>query len=136
MKQQQALLDTDTLSAIMRRRPAAVARAREYLKHFQTLSFSRVTAYEILRGLVYKGATRQRERFNELRSKSEVLSVSDEVVERAAQIYAELRRKGQLIGDGDILIAATALVNNRRVISNNLRHFRRINGLVVESWLG
>jgi hypothetical protein len=38
-----------------------------------------------------------------------VLPLTDAVVMRASDIYADLYRRGQLIGDADILIAATAL---------------------------
>jgi tRNA(fMet)-specific endonuclease VapC len=131
----EAVVDTDTLSAIMRRHPTALAKAAEYLALHQKLSFSSMTEYEIRRGLEYKRATRQLQKFNTLRASSEVLPISDAVIERAAAVYAELRRKGQLIGDGDIFIAATALEWNRRVVTNNLSHFSRIDGLLVESWL-
>jgi predicted nucleic acid-binding protein len=53
------------------------------------------------------------------------------IIDRAAVIYAELYRRGQLSGDADILIGATALVNNWRLITDNECHLRRIPGLVV-----
>ena len=53
---------------------------------------------------------------------------------RAALIYADLYRRGELIGDADILIAATALVENLVLGTNNERHFRRVAGLAVENW--
>lgn len=49
-------------------------------------------------------------------------------------IYADLYRRGELIGDADILIAATALVENLVLGTNNERHFRRVAGLAVENW--
>jgi tRNA(fMet)-specific endonuclease VapC len=57
------------------------------------------------------------------------------VIERAAIIYTDLYRRGQLISDADILIGATALANDCRLITNNERHLRRIPGLIVENWL-
>ena len=49
-----ALLDTDTLSAVMRGTPRAVTRAREYLVEHRAFSFSIITRYELLRGLKAK----------------------------------------------------------------------------------
>ena len=46
-----AVLDTDTLSAIMRRESAAISNAQAYLSSHSQLSVSIVTRYEILRGL-------------------------------------------------------------------------------------
>ncbi len=54
----------------------------------------------------------------------------------AADIYADLRRKGELIGDADMLIAASALVHGLGVVTNNEEHFERIAGLYMENWLG
>ena len=42
---------------------------------------------------------------------SEILPLTDEVIVKAADIYADLKRLGTLVGDGDILIGATALVH-------------------------
>ena len=54
---------------------------------------------------------------------------------QATDIYADLYRRGTLIGDADILIAATALVHGLVVITNNGAHFRRITGLQLDNWL-
>jgi len=47
------LLDTDTLSAILRRNPVVIARAQEYLRSHHRFTFSIITRYEILRGLKF-----------------------------------------------------------------------------------
>lgn len=46
-----------------------------------------------------------------------------------ARERSRLRRAGSPIGDLDLLIAATALRHNLTLLSNNRRHFQRINGL-------
>src|SRR5437868_5247406 len=104
-----ALLDTDILSAVMRRHPAASAHARSYLAVHHRLTFSIITRYEILRGLHAKNATAQLAGFERLCNVSTILPLTDSIVIRAATIYADLHRRGALIGDADILIAATGL---------------------------
>ena len=54
-----ALLDTDILSAIIRRNPVVVSKAREYLREHHRFIFSILTRYEILRGLKAKDASGQ-----------------------------------------------------------------------------
>ena len=130
-----ALLDTDVLSALMRGIPAVVDRAWRYLAEHQRLSFSLITRYEILRGLKAKGARVQIDAFARLCAASEVLPLSDEIVDVAAGVYAHLQSTGQPIGDADILIAATALVHDRLVVTNNEGHFRRVPGVTVDNWL-
>src|SRR5215510_2110189 len=44
-----------------------------------------------------------------------------------------LRKAGQLIGDFDLLIAATGLHNGLTVLNNNRQHYERVEGLQLES---
>jgi tRNA(fMet)-specific endonuclease VapC len=81
--------------------------------------FSIITRYEILRGLKAKGATRQQEAFDRFCAANAILSLADAVVVQAAEIYADLYQRGELIGDADILIAATAIVEGRSLVTNN-----------------
>jgi tRNA(fMet)-specific endonuclease VapC len=130
-----ALLDTDILSAVMRQQPAALARARAYLAVHHRLTFSIITRYEILRGLNAKTATAQLAAFDRLCSVSTILSLTDAIVVRAATIYADLNQRGALIGDADILIAATGLEHGLSVVTNNESHYNRIAGIQLENWL-
>lgn len=46
-----------------------------------------------------------------------------------------LERAGHLIGERDLLIAATARSNELIVVTHNVREFSRVPGLGVEDWL-
>jgi tRNA(fMet)-specific endonuclease VapC len=129
------LVDTDVLSAIMRRRQAATAKATAYLSLHSQFSFSIITRYEILRGLKAKNASKQIEAFERLCASSNVIALTDAIIVIAAEIYGELHRQGRLIGDADILIAASALANGCGVATNNEKHFKRVPGLHIENWL-
>lgn len=98
------------------------------------LTFSIITQYEILRGLKAKQARAQEVAFAALCQVSLILPLSERVIERAAMQYGELYRRGELLGDADLLIAATALDAERILITNNLTHFQRISDLPVENW--
>jgi tRNA(fMet)-specific endonuclease VapC len=130
-----ALLDTNIVSAIMRREPKVMYHANVYIDEHRSLAFSLMSRYEVLRGLLARGSTRQRIVFEQLCIESAIVPLTPEIIERGATIYAELYRRGQLIEDADILIAATALVNNWRLITDNERHLRCVPGLIVENWL-
>lgn len=129
------LLDTDILSAVMRSHPQATARARAYLLEHQRFTFSVITAYEVLRGLRTKGAVRQQLAFERLCAASTLLPLTHEIAHHAAAIYATLHARGALIGDADILIAATALTHGLAVATNNEAHFRRIDSLTIDNWV-
>ncbi len=129
-----ALLDTDILSALMRQHPQVLSRAKEYLSARDRLTISIITQYEILRGLKARRATSQLSRFGKFCESLEIIELSTPIVIRAAEIYADLHRRGRLIGDADILIAATAIENNLTLVSNNQTHFSRITGLELKNW--
>ncbi len=130
-----ALLDTDTLSEVMKGKNSSVEQhAREYLRTHGQFRFSVITRYEILRGLKSKQAVRQIAIFENKCNKSYVYPVTDEIVVKSSDIYAHLYLKGLLIGDADILIAATALVHKLTLITGNVEHFNRIPHLICNSW--
>ncbi|MGH7961785.1 MAG: type II toxin-antitoxin system VapC family toxin [Candidatus Binatia bacterium] len=54
------------------------------------------------------------------------LTLDDSVMERFAELRAFLRRRGQLIPDFDLLIAATALHYGLTLLTFNQRDFARI----------
>jgi tRNA(fMet)-specific endonuclease VapC len=128
------ILDTDILSALMRKNPNVITKAKTYLAQHGQFAISVITRYEILRGLRAKGAAQQEARFEQFCEMNKVLAITDEAIVRAAEIYADLYKRGELIGDADILIASTALVNGFGVATNNEEHFRRVRGLHVENW--
>jgi len=73
--------------------------------------------------------------FDQLCSASTILPLTDTIVVRAATIYADLHQRGTLIGDADILIAATGIEHSLIVVTNNDSHYRRIAGIQLENWL-
>lgn len=130
-----ALLDTDTLSAIMRRDPRVMPKAGSYLAAHRRFAWSLMTRYEVLRGLHARRATAQLVVFEHLCSVNMVLPLTDTIIVRAAMIYGDLHQHGALIGDADILIAATTLEHGLVLVTNNTTHFNRIPGLTLENWL-
>lgn len=128
------LLDTDLLSYLMRGHPEVTEHARAYLAQYGQLSFSLMTRYEILRGLYAKSATSQIQRFVALCRRSDVLAITEAVVDRAAELYGQLRQRGIQVGDADLLIAATALIHDLSLGTNNERHYNVIDGLTLTNW--
>jgi tRNA(fMet)-specific endonuclease VapC len=130
----EVLLDTDTLSMFLRNQPSVMAEADHYLQVHSGFTFSVITHFEILRGLKVKSASRQVEKFKLICEESREINLSAPIVVKAAELYAGLHRTGKIIGDADILIAATALEHDLPIVTNNTSHFSRIKGLTVLNW--
>ena len=129
-----AILDTDTLSELMKGNPSTVRRVEQYLKEHPKLAFTIITRYEILKGLKAKGATKQSRAFEDFCKQNIVLTLTNRAIEKASEIYADLKKRGSLLSDADILIASIAITEKHQLVTNNLDHFRRITDLELESW--
>ncbi|MDQ3928437.1 MAG: type II toxin-antitoxin system VapC family toxin [Chloroflexota bacterium] len=135
MIQPAVLLDTDIVSWYLRGHPLAVQHGQGYLAAHKRFTFSSITQYEILRGLKARGAPTRLVAFEQFSAVGTILPIDDAIIRRAADIYADLYRRGELIADADTFIAATALVHGLVMVTNNEAHFRRITGLQVDNWL-
>lgn len=130
-----ALLDTDTLSELVKQRDAAVAaQGRTYLRSHGQFSFSAFSRYEIRRGCLEKRALQYLARFEAFCTHSQILSLSDAILDRAAELWVAGRRGGHSHTDADLLIAATALEHDLTLVTGNSRHFAWIPGLVLDDW--
>ena len=65
----------------------------------------------------------------------EVASFDHEAALSYGRVRARLEMLGSPIGSMDLLIAAHALSLGVRLVSNNLRAFRRVPGLKLENWV-
>jgi len=63
-----------------------------------------------------------------------IISFGQSEAKCAAGIRIKLERQGLSIGPYDILIAASALANNRTLVTHNTREFERVDGLKIEDW--
>ena len=64
----------------------------------------------------------------------EIVQFDDSMVMTYAKMRVALELHGQKIGWNDTIIAATALARNGVLITNNVKEFCRIDGLMYEDW--
>ncbi len=85
-----------------------------------------VSLYEL-----YCGAQRQDqvEQLETLQTTVEPIPLTAQAARRAAEQYRRLRREGRLIGNEDLLLAATALEMGAPIMTRNRQHFERVEGL-------
>ena len=129
-----SMLDTDILSEFLRGNEKVVNNVDEYLLEFGFVNLSIITYYEILNGLLYKDAKRQLKKFESFVTLNNVLLLTLKSTKLAANIQADLRKKGREIGHADTLIAGIAIANKLQLVTNNTDHFKRIKGLQLANW--
>jgi tRNA(fMet)-specific endonuclease VapC len=62
-----------------------------------------------------------------------ILGIDEETCKLFGRERGRLRAAGRIIGDFDLLIAATALQYDLTLLTNNRQHFDRVEGLRLES---
>ena len=63
-----------------------------------------------------------------------VINITPAVMDTFGELKANLEKSGNIIDDMDLLIGSTALVHNLTLVTNNINHFSRIEGLELENW--
>ena len=56
------------------------------------------------------------------------------IMKRFGEIKANLKKENLLLPDADIMIAATTLEHCKKLITGNIKHFKRIDTLQIENW--
>lgn len=91
--------------------------------------------YEFFKGIFLSGKLEEESFLQKLFDTSLILESSYKSAKRGGEIYANLKIKGQLINDADILIASIVMSYEATLVTNNVSHFSRIDGLKIENWL-
>jgi tRNA(fMet)-specific endonuclease VapC len=131
----ESLLDTSIVIGFLKGEQNVVTNVEDYVEEYNRISLSILTYYEILRGLKYLGNEQKIRSFEALMDNSEIITLDRAIMKRASELYAALMRRGELIEDADILIAASCLINGMVLVTADEEHFRRIEDLDVENWL-
>jgi len=91
------------------------------------LAISIITFGEVLEGAyLFPDYEAHLQRLMQFLSGFRLVGLSEGVMEQFAQLRHELRQRGQLIPDFDLLIASTAIHYGLTLMTRNIRHFSRI----------
>ena len=129
------MLDTDTCSYIMKRSNQTVVKRLRAIS-VADVCISVITKSELLYGV--EVSPRQVQDATALQAflpHVEVLEFPDAAATHYAQIRADLKKSGQIIGANDLFIAAHARSLGLRLVTNNTGEFGRVKGLTLENWI-
>lgn len=128
------MLDTDTCSYILRAHPIE-AKVRFKRTPPGTIGISSVVLAELFYGADrLPNCTFLRQDIRHFASGITVLAWDAAAADHYGNIRAELERKGRVIGNMDLLIAAHARSIDAILVTNNTREFQRVPRLKVENW--
>ncbi len=128
------MLDTNICIYLIKKKPP------EVLNHLTAcpvgdVGISSITLAELEYGVSdSKNIDKNQQALSEFMLPLEVAPFDNHAAEIYGRVRADLERKGQVIGAMDMLIGSHALSLGVTLVTNNLKEFRRIEGLKNVNW--
>jgi tRNA(fMet)-specific endonuclease VapC len=131
------LLDTNICIYIAKYNPPRVR--EHFAQHLASdLAMSVITLGELRFG-AEKSQAKEKEKALRVIQELADLMIVEPLPETAGEHYgvirAELQKKGQMIGNNDLWLAAHARSQGWVLVTNNEKEFVRVEGLMVENWV-
>lgn len=137
IEEEMYLFDTDAITNILKKKPS-----KKLLKNIRPVSkregnISTITLGEIIYG-AYKSPNPDFH-LNNLKTillpLINILTFNSRAAYYYGKIRADLEVSGNMIPHADIQIASIAFANDLTIITGNMKHFNRIDGLIVKDWI-
>jgi predicted nucleic acid-binding protein len=135
------ILDTDVLSALMRKEPAAPVVAWLDRQPAESVWITSITLFEVRLGLALLPKGRRRQtleaafaRLLEEDLENRMLDFDGTAATEAAALAAERRKDGHPVDMRDTQIAGIALARHASLATRNVRHFADLKVPVVDPW--
>jgi len=126
------LIDTDWVIHHLNGRPDIIQRLQALQP--EGLGLAVVALAELYEGVYYsRNPAQSKQKLNDFLESVTVVGIDEKTAQIFGRERGRLRAAGMLIGDMDLLIAATALQHDLTLLTNNRSHFERIEGLHIES---
>ena len=128
------LLDTDTVIYILKGNPIAAENLKKHIH--DPIKLGTITLMEL-----YYGAYQSQKvssnlaKIKNLENIMEIIPVGEEVAEIFGREKVRLEKEGLPLDDFDLIVGCCALAHNLTLVTNNVRHFKRIEGLQVTNWI-
>ena len=128
------MLDTNIVSYVIRNRDFSLIDKFEQMSVHATIALSSITVAELFYGVRKKQNKKLEVAVREFLLPLEKFCFDENAALHYGEIRAQLESTGSLIGAHDMLIAAHAKSIEAILVTNNVREFQRVQGLVVENW--
>lgn len=128
------MLDTDTCSYILKRSQPLV------VKRLQAVPVSDVCMSVVTRAELLYGVEVSPRRAQDAAALAaflpyvEALDFTEDAATHYAEIRADLKKRGALIGANDLFIAAHSRSLGLTLVTNNTAEFERVKDLAIENW--
>jgi len=129
------ILDTDFIIGYLRKVPKVIEILSKYKQNETELKTTIINMGELYKGAFLSTKLNENlEKIEEFFKNIIVLDLNIEIMKIYAKISADLRIKGEKVGDFDELIASITIYHNETLITRNIRHYERIHQISLQNW--
>ncbi|MBP5438894.1 MAG: PIN domain-containing protein [Treponema sp.] len=127
-------LDTNIISYIIKGNSEIRTKTAKLIANGHEVKIPVVAYYEAKRGLLATGASTKLQKFLNFAQKLGLVNTTVETFDIASNVYADLRKSGNIIEDSDIFIGSASIEYGAILITNNEEHLSRIKDIRLEVW--
>lgn len=121
------LLDTSFLIDLMNGDRHAVEKAEQLEADLVQQRLSSMSLFELFYGIARASDSEtERERVENILSSKPIYPADTAVMRKAGRLSGELQNAGTPVGDGDVILAATAGIVDEPVLTRNVKDFERL----------
>ncbi len=127
------LLDTDICIEILRNNQRIIERR---LNNDESIAISFMTVGELFYGAERsKFVSKNKNLIEEFLLSINIINTDIEILKKFGELKSDLYNRNILLPDADILIASVALSKCSKLITGNVKHFKRFENLFIENWI-
>ena len=128
------MLDTNIIIYTIKNRPEQVRKL--FRQHDEQICISTITLGELIFGAEHsQQVERNLADIEAMIARLEVLPFDNKAAYHFGQVRAHLYNSGQPIGPYDMMITGHARSSGLILVTNNVKEFTRVPGLILENWV-
>ena len=128
-------LDSNIVSYLLKNSGGVAEKINAEIDNGNQVVIPAIVYYEVRRGLLAIDAPAKTAAFVKLCEALGIGTINADILNIAAIEHARLRKIGQPVDDADLLIAAECVHNGYTLVTNNTKHFDRIEKLEYVNWI-
>ncbi len=123
------VLDTDTISYYLR---GSQSVKNKFLKHQYELASTTINYAELMYGLKKRDNKKYLPKVEMIFNNIKIYDFDKKSASIFSTLKSDMQTKGIVVADMDLMIASIALANGEKLITNNLKHFSKIENLELD----
>jgi tRNA(fMet)-specific endonuclease VapC len=129
------MLDTNICIYIINKKPISYIKKLESLEKTDSIALSAIVLAELQYGVSNSRFKEKNQiNVNSFVSKLDIIDFTEQCAFFYGEIRTDLKQKGIIIGNNDLLIASHAICEEATLVTNNISEFNRIKGLKLINW--